>query len=138
MVPTASGPSEQQLQEALVDDFAGAVAVYRRELATHGTPPISERTLNLAGYQLLALGRAPDALTAFTLNTEAFPTSANVWDSLADAHLALGRTTDAVAASEKAIALLAGDASIDDPRRALIRRSAEERLARLRGEAAPR
>jgi tetratricopeptide (TPR) repeat protein len=137
--PAASGPGEQQLLEALVDDFARAVAVYRRLLAEQGAPPVSERALNLAGYQLLGVGRPEDALTTFTLNTEAFPASANVWDSLADAQAALGRRDEAIASSEKALALLAGQ-ELPADRREAIRRSAEDRLARLRaaGEAPPR
>jgi acetyl esterase/lipase/ketosteroid isomerase-like protein len=49
-----------------------------------------ERTLNAAGYSLLAEGRKADAIAVFELNVRAHPESANVYDSLAEAYLASG------------------------------------------------
>ncbi|HUQ33048.1 MAG TPA: alpha/beta fold hydrolase, partial [Pyrinomonadaceae bacterium] len=46
-----------------------------------------EATLNNLGYRLIQKGRVPDALEVFRLNTEAYPQSANVWDSLAEAYM---------------------------------------------------
>jgi tetratricopeptide (TPR) repeat protein len=122
---------ERQLGEALVEDFAGALPRARQLLAAgHGTPDI-ERTVNLSGYTLLAVGRAADALALFTLNAEAFASSANVWDSLADGYEATGRRDQALTASRKALELLAADTTTPAARRDAIRRSAEQRLERL-------
>jgi acetyl esterase/lipase len=46
-----------------------------------------EATLNNLGYRLIQKGRLPDAVEVFRLNTEAYPQSANVWDSLAEAYM---------------------------------------------------
>src|SRR5262245_59956804 len=45
-----------------------------------------ERELNDAGYQLLRGNRTDDAMFVFQLNTELFPNSPNVWDSLAECY----------------------------------------------------
>jgi tetratricopeptide (TPR) repeat protein len=87
--------------------------------------------LNLAGYQLLARGRAADAVTLFSLNLEAFPASANAHDSLADAFLAVGDRDRALELSRKALDLLATDKASTPERRELIRQSAEQKIERL-------
>lgn len=125
---------EQQLAEAMVDDFAGALRRAREVLAGAGGTPALERSLNFSGYALLGTGRAADALAVFQLNAETFPSSANVWDSLADGYEAAGDTTRAVEASRKALDLLAKDATTPETRRDAIRQSAEGRLARLRAQ----
>lgn len=120
----APPPDPRQLQEALIDDTGRALALFR-------TAPFPEATLNLAGYQLLALGRAQDALRVLIANAEAFPKSANVYDSVADAWLAVGDTARALEMSRKALALLGEDQSLTAERRELIRRSAEDRIRTL-------
>ncbi len=45
-----------------------------------------ESKLNEAGYELLRGNKSKEALFVFQLNTELFPKSANVWDSLAEWH----------------------------------------------------
>lgn len=125
MLPAAAkSPDPRQLQDALVDDTDRALALRR-------TAEAPESTLNLAGYQLLALGRVNDALRVFTANAEAFPTSANVYDSLADAYVALGNNDKALDLSRKVLELLEKDQSITPERRELIRRSAEGRIRNL-------
>jgi dienelactone hydrolase len=122
---------ERQLGEALVEDFAAALPRARQLLAAgHGAPDV-ERALNLSGYTLLAVGRTADALALFTLNAESFAGSANVWDSLADGYEATGARDQALAASRKALDLLAADTTTPPARRDAIRRSAEQRLERL-------
>ena len=51
-----------------------------------------EATLNSAGYSLLAEGRKAEAIEVFKLNVRAYPQSANVYDSLAEAYLESGDT----------------------------------------------
>jgi tetratricopeptide (TPR) repeat protein len=128
----AAAPSlaDDQLAEALVDDFPRAVATYRRLLAERGKPPAGEASLNLGGYGLLELGRVEDAIAAFELNAAAYPTSANVWDSLADGYLAAGDRERAKVMSEKALAALATD-TVPEDRRERIRASAQGRLDQL-------
>jgi tetratricopeptide (TPR) repeat protein len=65
----------------------------------------SESAMNTFGYALLARNRVADAIEVFKLNTEAYPKSANVYDSLGDAYQAAGRKDDAIKSYEKALAI---------------------------------
>jgi dienelactone hydrolase len=91
-----------------------------------------EAQLNLLGYLHLQAGRTAQALELFTLNTLAYPTSANTHDSLGDAYLANGQNDLALSASEKALALLAADSG-DENRKKAIRDSAEQKIAKIKG-----
>jgi tetratricopeptide (TPR) repeat protein len=91
-----------------------------------------ESALNLLGYQHLQAGKTKEAIELFMLNTEAYPNSANTYDSLADGYLAEGKNDLALQASQKALDLLPGDKSTDDFKKA-IRASAEQRIAKLKG-----
>jgi glyoxylase-like metal-dependent hydrolase (beta-lactamase superfamily II) len=48
---------------------------------------LDEREFNALGYQLLRERKIAPAIAVFTMNTQAFPQSWNVWDSLAEAYL---------------------------------------------------
>ncbi|HEX8737895.1 MAG TPA: tetratricopeptide repeat protein [Pyrinomonadaceae bacterium] len=65
----------------------------------------SEAVMNTFGYTLLARQRVADAVEIFKLNAEAYPESANVYDSLGDAYEAAGRKEDAIKAYEKALSI---------------------------------
>jgi len=91
-----------------------------------------EAQLNLLGYLHLQAGRTAQAVELFTLNTLAYPTSANTYDSLGDAYVANGQNGLALHASEKALALLAAD-TVDDNRKKGIRASAEQKIATIKG-----
>ena len=93
-----------------------------------------EGQLNLLGYQHLQAGRTEEAVRLFRLNTLAYPWSANTYDSLADAYLANGQNELALRMSEKALELLPKDRS-NDARKNAIRESAEQKIAKLKGEA---
>ncbi len=93
-----------------------------------------ESALNLLGYQHLQAGRNKQAIEIFRLNTEAYPASANTYDSLGDAYVADGQNEQALSASQKAIDMLATDKSGDDRKKA-IRASAEQKIAKLKGKA---
>lgn len=91
-----------------------------------------EAQINLLGYSHLQAGRIVAALQLFKLNTVAYPDSANTYDSLGDAYLAAGQNDLALQVSERALALLPHDPSPAD-RKALIRQSAEQKIAKLKG-----
>lgn len=65
-----------------------------------------ERAINAAGYAIRESLGAGKALKVFILNTDLYPDSANVWDSLAECHAALGQkeTADRLYAKSKALA----------------------------------
>jgi tetratricopeptide (TPR) repeat protein len=89
-----------------------------------------ESALNLLGYEYLQNGNSKAAIEIFKLNTEAYPMSANTYDSLGDAYLADGQNDLALEASRKALAMLPGDSANGDRKRA-IRESAEQKIAKL-------
>ena len=85
--------SEKALK-ALVDDL-GAQAV--------------EDNLNFGGYTLLQADQPQAARDVFALNTRLFPGSANVWDSLGEAHMVLGQHDEAIRHYEKSLELAPGN-----------------------------
>jgi tetratricopeptide (TPR) repeat protein len=59
--------------------------------------------VNGLGYRLLGLGKVDRAIAVFLINTEQFPRSANVWDSLGDGYRAKGEIAQAIASYRKAL-----------------------------------
>ena len=73
-----------------------------------------------------------DALTLLKLNAEAYPESANTQDSLADAYLANGQNSQALAAEQKCLELLPNDKA-NDQFKAQLLQVAEQKIAKLKG-----
>ena len=82
-------------------------AALRRYRATHaaGDGRLTESQMNRIGYWLLAKKRTKDAAAVFETNTQDFPKSANVWDSLGEAYAADGQRERAVAAYRRSLEL---------------------------------
>lgn len=83
--------SERLIGYAL-DSNAGAETALRAWLRDDSGIPDDERerVINATGYAIRENLGARPALKVFTLNSALYPDSANVWDSLADCHAALG------------------------------------------------
>ncbi|MDT8400576.1 MAG: serine hydrolase [Bacteroidales bacterium] len=64
--------------------------------------------LNIVGYTILAEDRINEAIELFRLNTELFPEVANCWDSLGEAYLIKGESTEAKKAYKRALELNPG------------------------------
>ena len=64
-----------------------------------------EGEFNTAGYRLLNSDRVNEAISVFMFNSQLFPTSANVWVSLAEAFWKTGQKEKAVEYFKKAIEL---------------------------------
>jgi hypothetical protein len=94
-----------------------ALAQYR-ELKRQGLGNIytSESDINGWGYRLLRDRQLREAIEVFKLNVEAYPKSANVYDSLAEAYLASGDKQAAIENYNKALAI---DPQLESARRAL-------------------
>ena len=91
-----------------------------------------EGELNQFGYDLLQQGKAEDAIVLFRMNVDAYPESANTYDSLSDAYLAAGRRDEALKFAEKALQVLASDTRTPEEFKARIRESAEGKISELR------
>ena len=64
-----------------------------------------EGELNSLGYQLLRAKKFDDAIRVFQLNTEAYPKSSNVYDSLGEAYMNAGNKPLAIANYEQSLVL---------------------------------
>lgn len=95
--------------------------------------PFPEGIVNQLAYERLQAGDMEGAIALAKLNVQAFPQSANAYDSLSDAYLADGQRDLAKQNAEKALALL--ETSTDAPqRRDAIKQSAEQKLKQLSGK----
>ena len=83
-----------------------AVAEYR-SLKERGFADLytSEGDFNTLGYRLLSRKRVPEAIEILKLNVEAYPASANVYDSLGEAYFVSGNTPLAIQNYEKSLSL---------------------------------
>jgi len=70
-----------------------------------GYTPFEENQMNALGYASLQQGRIEEAIELFTLNTIAFPESANTFDSLGEAYLTAGNKELAIKNYEKSLEL---------------------------------
>ena len=120
---------------ALVDEPGGMAKAVESFHQTRQRAPqmylFPEGMMNLTGYERLQAGKNAEAIALFTLNTEAFPSSANAQDSLGDAYRADSQNALALAAAEKSLALLPAD-RVNDRFKAAIRQSAEQKIRELK------
>jgi CubicO group peptidase (beta-lactamase class C family) len=70
---------------------------------------LNEREMNRTGYEFLQSGKAKEAAAIFKLNTQAFPKSANVYDSYGEALMALGNKTAAIENYKQSVKLNPGN-----------------------------
>jgi len=68
-----------------------------------GAYDFGEEGLNSFGYELLGGKDVTGAIRVFKMNTNAFPESGNLWDSLGEAYLASGDTSKAIESYEKSL-----------------------------------
>ncbi len=67
--------------------------------------PIDEKTINTKGYAYLNNGKIEEAILLFIFNVELFPTSSNVYDSLAEAYIIKGDKQKAITNYQKSLEL---------------------------------
>jgi tetratricopeptide (TPR) repeat protein len=115
-------------QERGVDE---AVAIFEKFRAENpGLVLFEEANCNYAGYSLLQQGQAEAAVAVFRMNTEAYPNSANTWDSLAEAYLATGDEDGAAECYRMVLEVLPDDPAATDELRGVLRSNAEQFLER--------
>lgn len=117
--------------EKLAAEGLPAVEAHYAALSTRlGTPvAVPEAALNEVGYRLLGSERVAAAIAVFERAARENPSSANAWDSLAEALAQAARPEEALRAAQRAVELAT---RFDLPHRA----SLERNLARLQDEAA--
>jgi len=102
------GEALSQVLSKTLDEkgLEAAIAEYRT-LKTRGFGELyaNEGELNILGYGLLRQKKVKEALEFLKLNVEAYPQSANVYDSLAEAYLSNGERELAVQNYEKSLTL---------------------------------
>lgn len=98
-------PLAEMLMSALAArGFPAALAQYRafRQDPAHAYLE-TEAEVNRFGYELVRNNRTDEAIEIFKLNVEAYPNSANVYDSLAEAYLSKGDRNLAIKFYSKAL-----------------------------------
>jgi tetratricopeptide (TPR) repeat protein len=103
-----------------VDAAAAIVAAVR---TAHGGGLIGEMDINMAGYEQLGAGRTELAIAVFRLNTELYPDSSNVWDSLGEAYMNAGDSARAIRHYRRSLELDPSNGNAE----AMIRRMQEDR-----------
>ena len=93
---------------------------------------LSEHVLNLMGYGLLRDAKITEAIAVFKLVTRDYPNSANAYDSLADAYVQAKQPQQAIAASEKELALAPSDPGLTAEQKKQAADMAQKRIAGLK------
>ena len=113
------------------DGTAKAIGIYRKAKQQNpGAYVFPESALNISAYGRMQEGHTNEAIELFKLNAEAYPDSANVYDSLADGYLAAKENQKALEAEKTALAKLPG-AKNPEEFKAALRRAAEEKIKKL-------
>ena len=87
-------------------DFKGALEEYKQlKNKTDEIADYFESTVNFQGYTFIRQKNYRKAEEAFKLNTEYFPKSANVWDSLAEVYMLKGEKDLAIKYYKKSLEL---------------------------------
>lgn len=103
--------TRKSISETLADTIKSrgveaAIAQYRALKATKAAVyNFDEGELNTLGYQFLRRNQYSEAIRIFQLNTEAYPKSGNVFDSLGEAYMNAGNKALAIANYRKSIEL---------------------------------
>jgi CubicO group peptidase (beta-lactamase class C family) len=103
-IPKISG-ANWIMSKAKEDGMKQAILDYKSIMKTKDSSSyyFKERECNSLGYYLLRNDKTEDAIQLFKLNTEQFPFSGNVFDSLGEAYLKAGDKEGALASYKRAL-----------------------------------
>ena len=116
---------------AIAERPAGESVPLYRELRSKDSPATGEDVMNMIGYDLLRSGAHDKALVVFELNTEAYPNSANTFDSLGEACETMGDRVRAAACYQKALDVLPADTTRTEASKARLKDIFNKNLARV-------
>jgi CubicO group peptidase (beta-lactamase class C family) len=91
----------------------------------------NEAAINRVGYQLINARRFKEAVAVLKLNVDAYPESANVYDSLAEAYLSNGDKERAITFYKKVLEAIPKDPRPDKEFLEQLKKGAEEKLKEL-------
>ena len=103
------------------------------EIQKESPETLKEGEINGLGYTLLNSARMADAIKVFKLNVEAFPESANAYDSLAEAYMKSGDDEHAIKFYEKALEVIPEDRKAERSFLERLEKGAQEKLEKLQG-----
>jgi hypothetical protein len=92
---------------------------------------LNEAALNGLGYSLLNAKKTSQAISVFELVTKNYPASVNGYDSLGDAYATAGQADQAIAVSQKELALAQSDSALTADRKKQFTELAQKRIAAM-------
>jgi tetratricopeptide (TPR) repeat protein len=98
-------PGRMLLKAVLAQGAEKPLAEYRKQRAADAKLALTENRVNAIGYDLLRLKKVDEAIAVFRMNTDDFPKSGNVWDSLGEAYETKGDNASSVASYKRAVEL---------------------------------
>lgn len=110
--------------------IAEAVKVFH-ELKNNHPGDFNEAAVNRAGYTFLNAKKTKEAVEIFKLNVDAYPGSANVYDSLAEAYMSDGDIDLAIKYYRKTLEMIPEDKKADKAALESLKRGATENLKKL-------
>ena len=118
---------------AMAGDFKAAVAAYEQfKVKDPESTPASEGRLNRLGYNLISQNRFQNAIAIFKVNVELYPTSANTYDSLAEAYMLSGDKEHAIEFYERVLQMLLKDVDRSPQSRLALKNNASQKLEELK------
>ncbi len=126
-----NSPQKKLVRAIQLKGIEEAVRLFH-ELKKKSPEIVDERGINRIGYTLLNTGRITEAIEVFKVNVDAFPESANVYDSLAEAYMKNGDDRLSIEFYEKTLEMAAKDTTADKEFLERLEKGALEKLERLK------
>jgi tetratricopeptide (TPR) repeat protein len=119
------------LAQVFVKKGTGEALKKYHKLKAKDPESLNERRVNSFGYALLGANKTKEAIEFFKLNVEAYPKSANVYDSLAEAYEKNGDIELSIQYYKKALEAIPNDPRPDKEFLENLKQSIPENLERL-------
>lgn len=131
--PRYDSPASQLTQMVHRQGIEAALSRYHQHRKEE-SGILGEVEVNSLGYALLQADRKDEAIVFFKLNIEAYPHSANAYDSLADAYMQSGKNDLAIQYYRKTLEMIQKDPRPDKDFLDNLKKGALDNLKRLEGQ----